>query len=957
MTLLLSLLLGPSALAFAPSDDIHIGIEPTRVLTTTPDGQRRMRRAAAWQDFLAGEGAGWLARFDEQAGTVYRAWGAGLDLGPLESEAQVEAALRALFDRYPGLIAVDGEELALASAGYVPRSQTWAVQFDRLVDGLPIWRGGVRAIFRYGKLVMLDVATHPRADAVDTTPSFSGAEAVDIAITRGPEPDREHRLQAAELMILPLDRAGLEYRLVYEVRTATGGEPPGLWVSHVDAHTGELLNVYNGVRFLTGTIQAVHDTRTVDGSYSTSVVPYATVSNGEAETQTDGSGVYTLDETDAGFSTILYGDYFRVENASGPEGAGAWTDADFTWDTTYASQAEIDTFIFLEQVRQWALIYAPGVPEVTTTQLRSNVNIQSGSCNAYWSGTVNFYAKAGVCNNTGRIADVNYHEWGHGLHYYSLITGVYDGSMGEGIGDVTALLQTDDSLIAPYFYTTGGGIRDADNTMRYPDDYGSSVHSNGTIFSGSNWDLLAGLELSLGSRDDARAVVSQLFADGIKLGPDVPGSYDAYVAADDDDGDLSNGTPHQCELLDAFGLHGIGPGGGGAVLELQHEPVWSATPWEDHPVSVDVINFAPDCVEVSTENALVYYSTDGETWESAPLSAVDEVTLEGAIPEQPDGSVVWYYFELTDDSGDVFTAPSGGYINPFSFFVGEVEEVYCEGFEDDDGGYTHELVSGEASSGADDWHWGSPAGKSTDPAAAWDGVNIWGNDLGNPIDGNQYNGDYQAEKHNRLISVPIDVSAAADSQLVLQFARMLSVEDGYYDQALVTLDGETIWSNYTSGVGPDYVDHHLDAQWGPHTQLIEDADGDGAITLTWELISDRGLEYGGWNIDDVCVYAWQPTPEPEVIDTGAGEDTGGADTGGADTGGVVEDDPGEDTGGSAGGVDTDGLGGEDDPADTSDVDLAGKGCGCASTGSGPVSPLGGLAAVALGALALVRRRE
>ena len=36
---------------------------------------------------------------------------------------------------------------------------------------------------------------------------------------------------------------------------------------------------------------------------------------------------------------------------------------------------------------------------------------------------VAFLSRGGGCNNTGRIADVSYHEWGHGFHYYNLLSG------------------------------------------------------------------------------------------------------------------------------------------------------------------------------------------------------------------------------------------------------------------------------------------------------------------------------------------------------------------------------------------------------------------------------------------------------------------------------------------------------------------------------------------------------
>ena len=149
-------------------------------------------------------------------------------------------------------------------------------------------------------------------------------------------------------------------------------------------------------------------------------------------------------------------------------------------------------------------------------------------------------------------------------------------------------------------------------------------------------------------------------------------------------------------------------------------------------------------------------------------------------------------------------------------------------------------------------------------------------------------------------------------------------------------DGVIAAWQWSVAEAPDGSAAGLRDAWSAEITFIPDLPG--SYTLSLRVWDDRG----GVSAPDVAAL---------IV-----EDTGGADTGGADTGGVVEDDPAEDTG-SPGVVDTDGPGDEADPEDTSDVDLAGKGCGCSSTGSGPASPLGGLAAVALGALALVRRRE
>ena len=69
-----------------------------------------------------------------------------------------------------------------------------------------------------------------------------------------------------------------------------------------------------------------------------------------------------------------------------------------------------------------------------------NVNLDD-VCNAYYDGTLNFFLSGRDCNNTGRIADVSYHEWGHGFHYYNLLSGDYDGAISEGLSDTIAFLD------------------------------------------------------------------------------------------------------------------------------------------------------------------------------------------------------------------------------------------------------------------------------------------------------------------------------------------------------------------------------------------------------------------------------------------------------------------------------------------------------------------------------------
>jgi len=249
-TILLTLsFFSPQVEAFAPSDSIHIGSEPTRILRTHQAHQYRLRKAESWQSFVRGEGKGWMARFDERTGTAHRAWGPGIALEDLSNERAVERSLRAVLERNPLLVGVDQEDLQLSHIGYIQRTDTWYVQFQRHENGIPVLYGGVTARIRFGKLILLGIDTYPQASGVGTRPEVNKWVAQEIAIEKGPADLAEHTELSQRLVLLPQEGSfGLGFRLAWETRSRTQS-PIGIWVSHIDAFSGELINVYNDIRF------------------------------------------------------------------------------------------------------------------------------------------------------------------------------------------------------------------------------------------------------------------------------------------------------------------------------------------------------------------------------------------------------------------------------------------------------------------------------------------------------------------------------------------------------------------------------------------------------------------------------------------------------------------------------------------------------------------------------------
>jgi uncharacterized protein (TIGR03382 family) len=847
---MISVLLGV-AMAFAPTSDDQ-GIEPHRVQYTHPVVQAQLHQSRVFQDWVR-EAGPWNAQFDEVTGQPLAMWGRGVPL-PTGDEGQLVSELEALLLRHGGLFGAEPGQLALRSANYVQRLDTWYVEFDALRDGLSTYRGGISARIKHGNLVLLRVLTHPSAPVTGSL-ALSTEQAVQAAIVGGRAPAAQHQLTDVQPMLLERSGIdGLHLRKVYQVTTRTE-QPVGIWVAFVDGETGEVLSVHNEVRFISGQATASHPVRTLDGTpFVTSPLPLAYVDDGVVSDYTDDEGFYDLPGAGP-VNTMLAGEYLEVydynTNAISSGTAGA---ADFTWDAGDATQAEISSYVFLHHVKLWGDEVAPEVDVASFYgggQLASIVNLPD-VCNAYYDGNVNFFEAGWGCNNTAEIADVNYHEWGHGFHAWSLQAGFFDGSLSEGASDAVAFFQTGDALIAPFFGTNGSPIRNVGPDQVYPQDYSSSyyaVHSNGLIFGGAIWDLWD-LLVSTEGEEAGTEITTDIFTGLLKGGPDIPASVYEALVADDDDGNLDNGTPHSCAIIEAFGQHGLGVDGIGTAFVPFHEPLVSVTPDTVTPLRLDVLASAADCIDLSAATGDLTYRVDGGSWLKVEAVSLGSASVEADLPALPMGSFVEYYFDGEDSDGNGFTAPSAGEAAPYSLFVGDVLEVACFDFESDDGGFTHELLAGEPSDGADDWQWGVPAGQSFDPSSAFSGDNVWANDLGQVVNGQPFNGAYQANKTNRLTSSVIASGHYVD--VFLHYRRWLQVEDGLYDQARIYVDDEVVWSNHISAGGEE---HHTDGQWMTHSVDLDGFADRTEFQVAWELQSDGGLEFGGWTLDDVCIYA------------------------------------------------------------------------------------------------------
>ena len=355
--------------------------------------------------------------------------------------------------------------------------------------------------------------------------------------------------------------------------------------------------------------------RSGDGQLTTSPLPFAEVSGGGQSTYTDASGNFSLPDASS-YRVSLDAQRVRLFDEAGQIEPSISPSNRSSRPVTLATATPLTTYVYTHRAQDWAVSIAPEV-SYSDAQIRAYVNL-SGNCNAYFDGNINFLQGGGGCNNTGRLADVIMHEWGHG-YTYSILSGYYDGSL-EGRRDTVAFILTDDSRVAPYFFTGGGTLRDVDNNNRYPRDYVANeqyIHTNGLIFGGSMWDTRESLRRTLGE-PAATDVLSDIFAGALKGGPSVETAYDEALFADDDDGDLGNGTPHLCALIEGFGAHGLGPASGGVGVAIDHTPIVSADAIAPVKVRADVASPAPQCVELAQTTGKVHYQINGDGWQEAP---------------------------------------------------------------------------------------------------------------------------------------------------------------------------------------------------------------------------------------------------------------------------------------------------------------------------------------------------
>ncbi len=961
-TLALALALPVSAVAVTGGGPARFAPGERIARVEHPELQARLSDGAAWQRFLAERGYRWQVTWDEATGTPMYVYGEGWAVDPvaLADDEGAWGIAWGILGAYPDLLAAGVPVEDLGEGTIDRRADITTVVFDRTFAGLPVEGDRINLRFKADRFVMAQGLSMPDI-RLDPTPTVGPGAAYEQAIVAlGWSPADVRAIEEPDLVVFPVLGEGFvehSYHLAW--RTEIRRDGPGLPSSKVvwiDAHTGDLVAWEEQIRFASGTVQAEIDDRYPQVGLTVEPMPYVDL-GGDSAGPADGVGLFsTAGDPPQSYSFQAGSSFMDIDNEAG--GDPTFTDSlDSDGGSVVATppsggnpqqrreRAMLDVHVNLHTVIERAVIINPGLGWANQ-QANVFVNIND-NCNAWYDGNMNFLRQGSGCNNTGRVADVAYHEYGHGFHDWSIIPGVgqFEAALSEGLSDYIAATITNDNGMSPGFFTgTEQPLRDIGPDLSWPDDIDGDPHITGLIIAGALWDLRTALIDDLGY-DAGVAQTDYIFGQVTARSVDIPSSYEEALLADDDNGNLSDGTPNQCAILDTFGLHGLGPGAGAAAFFVDHDPLVDVAPGSPIPVAVSAALSNPDCADGAVSSVQVRWSTSSDSvadFATIDLSHVGGDDYFGEIPAAADSSFLRYRIDLFDAGGaKIGEMPSGSITDPWlGAWVGDAEEIFFTDLEADDGDFAHELVAGPDQEGADDWGWGTASGAAGDPQAAASGSRLWGNDI---VPASNWNGAYQPNIHNLLRSPVIQVPG--DGPVYLQFRRWLTVEDGYWDDAWVSVNGTSVWTQLASTEQNGSDKHHLDNHWAFRSYEITDlVAADGTLQIEFHLQSDAGLEFGGWNVDDIAVVM-----EGEWIDPGDDDDDDATDD--DDVADDDDTDPQQDDDDSAA---------DDDDDDDRDrvVDPTGfvavGGCSC-TAGDSQVAP--GLGLALLAGLGLRRRRR
>lgn len=648
--------------------------------------------------------------------------------------------------------------------------------------------------------------------------------------------------------------------------TASNGDrhnKPEKYLFVADAQTGEILYKENLIvhEDILGTVHAM----ATDGVGSPTCMPTTArpMSNALVSTNlgttaySNANGSFTIaneGDSQVQLTSPIWGQYFVVHDATTdrneiltqtvtPPGPASFIHHETPNEYILAQS---NAYVQSNMVRDWLLTYHPTYPRISQeTQFPVHVNLSSYYCpgNAWYDNeSLNFCAGGGTYPNAA-FGSIIHHEYGHHI-VFSGGSGQYE--YGEGMADTIAMLIADDPGLG-YGFTgdCSEPLRTGDNDCQYLasgcSTCGSQSHECGNLLSGIIWDIRN--ELVETEPELYRELLAALVINSVVLHTGTAINSDIAIdllTLDDNDGNIGNGTPHRTEICTGFEAHGL------SCPELEHGlAVLPPTgfdsmgdvggPFSPGATSYTLENMGPDNINFGITSDVTWLSISNS---AGALSVGERTTVDITVNQAADLLPKGEYEAQLSFVNE--TTHQGDRNLTITLVVGGPKAIYTWNLDENPGWSMDE-----------GWEFGVPTGAGTDPISAATGLNILGYNL---------NGNYSNNISVRSLTTPA-MNCSDLTEVSLRFQRWLGVETRNFDKAEVSIsiDGNEflpVWKNPYSTLREN--------NWSlQEIDLSAIADGQSTVYLRWTLgPTDSSVVLGGWNIDDIEIWATPQAPTP-----------------------------------------------------------------------------------------------
>lgn len=706
--------------------------------------QQDLRSLPQWRQFLDENGT-WYVHFNERTGLPHRGYGAPI---PVTGSGATEMAMAFAAQQ---LSAFNLPLESLVSTGKEIHGKYDQVNFRQYYNGLHVIGSRYTVKLYQGKVIMFGCDVYPDIN-LSTEPAISEAQAIASAKSNIAN-EVLTTMTSANLKVLPVpSEHHFTYHLVYEimVRTMSDENIPANYLTYVDAHNGQLLSRKNTVYHIAPgkpgkpakqqTPQPAEEMLQVTATITGDVYQnnpfedvitqdleniYVTVANTNYQADENGTADIPVDPGTS--ATIrLMGPWCRIyTGTTTPSMSVTLQDGQNNFSFNNNSNIkERSAYRSVQAIHDFQKFWMPDFDGMDF-QLTTNIDVD-GTCNAFYDGeSINFFDIGGGCNATSLIADVCYHEYGHGINdeYYQSLGGFFmNGAIGEGYADFWALSLNNTPLLGIGFNT--GDMEplrryDIDPKV-YPTDLVGQVHADGEIIMGAWWDshVLMGSDWN---------VTMPLFVEtysGLQAETADGNEGEAYtdvlidlLQADDDDGDITNGTPNGNAIVEGFYIHGITLISN-AELEFAPIPFHTSETTLELEVALDLqFPFTQYLQEVSC-----FYKVDDGNWIQTGMESDNDGNYTFELPGQPAGTVVAHYFGAYDLNNSISAViPKGAHLDPFPnlpyFTLIGVTEIASHDCDDNAnfGMWQTGIVGDNATTG--EWEEDEPVGSFTTETA------------------------------------------------------------------------------------------------------------------------------------------------------------------------------------------------------------------------------------------------